>query len=383
MWQRALVCACVLSFITAARAQQPPATAPSEKPVVDIVFCIDCSGSMGGVIETAKQKVWTIVNEVARVKPTPVLRIGLYGYGNGEGPFRVFPLTDDLDEIYKNLMTFKDEGWGSEFVGLVVQRATDDMKWAEGKQVLKLIYVVGNETAQQGRVDYRQSAPAAIAKGIAINAIYCGTTDYASATPTWRELAKLADGEYMEIAGDGGAVVLATPFDDELAKLNGQLNATYIAYGGRGSAGVANQAAQDSNAMSVSAGNNAIIAERAAAKASPLYVNGRWDLVDRSKDAAFDIASLKEEELPQEMRNMSAEQRKQFVAAKAKEREAIQAQIRVLSDKRQQSIQEQMRQQGVSTDKALDEVVRRSVVEKAKLKGFQLSTPTPAPVPQP
>src|SRR5258708_3541683 len=49
----------------------------SEKPHIDVVFCLDCSGSMGPVIETAKQKVWSIVNEIARAKPSPILRIGL------------------------------------------------------------------------------------------------------------------------------------------------------------------------------------------------------------------------------------------------------------------------------------------------------------------
>ena len=64
------------------------------KAHIDVVFAIDCSGSMGPVIETAKKKVWTIVNEIARAKPSPVLRIGLIGYGNAN---RTFPLSDDLD----------------------------------------------------------------------------------------------------------------------------------------------------------------------------------------------------------------------------------------------------------------------------------------------
>src|SRR6476469_2506037 len=75
-----------------------------DKPHIDIVFCIDCSGSMGPVIETAKQKVWAIVNQTAKAKPSPALRIGLFGYGNLDHTSRSFPMTDDLDEVYKNLM---------------------------------------------------------------------------------------------------------------------------------------------------------------------------------------------------------------------------------------------------------------------------------------
>src|SRR5215213_10186934 len=94
----------------AADAAKADAPKPEDKPHIDVVFCIDCSGSMGPVIETAKQKVWAIVNEVAKAKPAPVLRIGLLGYGNADNRYRSFDLSDDLDEVYKQLVTFRDEG---------------------------------------------------------------------------------------------------------------------------------------------------------------------------------------------------------------------------------------------------------------------------------
>ena len=59
---------------TSARAAYPAAP-PQDRPHIDVVFCIDCSGSMGPVIETAKQKVWSIVNQIAKAKPAPELRI--------------------------------------------------------------------------------------------------------------------------------------------------------------------------------------------------------------------------------------------------------------------------------------------------------------------
>src|SRR5688500_8867349 len=195
-----------------------PEKKESDKPRIDIVFCIDCSGSMGPVIEAAKQKVWAIVNEIAKAKPSPELRIGLLGYGDADQRHRLFPLSNDLDEVYKNLTTFRDERWGREFVGLAVHKATEEMQWSEGRRVLKVIYVVGNETARQGptEFDYTKTASKAIGKGIIVNAVYCGSIDHAAATPTWREMAKLADGQYMEIAQTGGALIVATPYDKEL-----------------------------------------------------------------------------------------------------------------------------------------------------------------------
>jgi hypothetical protein len=93
-------------IISCAGPAVPVQTTEADRPHIDVVFCIDCSGSMGGVIETAKQKVWEIVNQVAKAKPMPELRIGLLGYGNGDKTFRSFDLSSDLDEVYKNLMTF-------------------------------------------------------------------------------------------------------------------------------------------------------------------------------------------------------------------------------------------------------------------------------------
>jgi len=330
---------------------------------------------MGPVIETAKQKVWAIVNQTAKAKPSPVLRIGLIGYGNAMGPFRTFPLTDDLDEVYKNLMTFKDEGWGSEYVGLAVHKATVDMPWAGGKQTLKVVYVVGNETARQGPadMDYAKTAPAAIAKGIIVNAIYCGDAEYQTATPTWRELAKLADGQYMEIARTGGAVYVATPFDDELARQSAALNGTYLAFGERGQQGQQNQLAQDANAAGLS---KQVAAERSAAKAVVLYRNASWDLVDAAKEKDFKLEAVKDEQLPEAMRNLTPEQRKAYVEQKAKEREAIQTKIKELAAKRDAFLKEESAKRGLTGDKAFDNAVRESLTKQAESKGYRFEEPS-------
>ena len=55
----------------------------AEKPkAIDLVVCLDVSGSMNGLIDSAKIKLWDVVNELAKVKPTPNLRVALYSYGS-------------------------------------------------------------------------------------------------------------------------------------------------------------------------------------------------------------------------------------------------------------------------------------------------------------
>ena len=340
----------------------------AQKAHIDIVFAIDCSGSMGPVIETAKQKVWTIVNEVAKAKPSPVLRIGLIGYGNGDQSYRKFDLSDDLDEVYKNLSTFKDEGWSDEYVGRVIQKSLGEMSWSDSRKNLKIVYVVGNETAQQGPADYRKTAPQAVRKRVVVNAIYCGSE---GGEETWQEFARLGEGQYLHIAGDGGAINIPTPYDSELQKLNASINRTYLGYGTRGSYGAANQAAQDSASESV--GGSANAAARATAKSSAQYNNSSWDLVDASREPGFNLGKIKNEDLPKEMRAMNIAQRKNYLAKKTQERAQVQNKIKFLAAKRALFIDQQMKKGGKNPDKSFDDAVRRSLKTQGAQRGFQFS----------
>jgi hypothetical protein len=57
-------------------------TAPTSqsKPRIEVCFVLDTTGSMGGLIEGAKQKIWSIANEMISAQPTPELKLGLIGY---------------------------------------------------------------------------------------------------------------------------------------------------------------------------------------------------------------------------------------------------------------------------------------------------------------
>src|SRR6184192_4743371 len=50
------------------------------KPRIEVCFVLDTTGSIGGLIEGAKQKIWSIANEMISAKPTPELKLGLVGY---------------------------------------------------------------------------------------------------------------------------------------------------------------------------------------------------------------------------------------------------------------------------------------------------------------
>ena len=79
---------------------------------VEVVFCIDTTGSMGGLLKGAQQKIWSICNQVAGGRPTPALRVGLVAYRDKGDEYvtRVHDLGDDLDAVYADLKTFVATG---------------------------------------------------------------------------------------------------------------------------------------------------------------------------------------------------------------------------------------------------------------------------------
>jgi len=340
---------------------------------IDLVICLDTSNSMDGLVESAKQKLWAVVNELATAKPRPNLRVALYHYGNNSlnaetgWVQQLCPLTDDLDSVYAKLFPLKTNG-GTEYVARVVRSAVNDLDWNMAKDTLRVIYVAGNEPATQDtRYGLQDICKSAASKGIIVNTIFCGGVEEGRQTG-WQDAATWADGQYASIDQDSGTVVVASQYDKKLAELGAKLNTTYVAYGKDGAPGAANQTAQDTNAGLM---NAPAAAERAVAKSTALYRNAGWDLVDAAKENKVEIEKVPDKDLPENMRKMTVEQRKQYVAEQAKQRQAIQAEIKDLSAKRDAELKQKMAEQGLDESKSMDKAVRASIRSQAEKKDFK------------
>src|SRR4029078_7076711 len=90
------------------------APSPQSKPRIEVCFVLDTTRSMGGLIEGAKQKIWSTANEMISAQPTPKLKLGLIGYRDRGDEYFVksFGLTADIDAIYGHLREFKAGGGG-------------------------------------------------------------------------------------------------------------------------------------------------------------------------------------------------------------------------------------------------------------------------------
>ena len=347
--------------------------APEQERPMDLVICLDTSGSMNGLINAAKQKLWDIVNELARAKPKPHLRVALYAYGTpGFGAEtgyvrKQIDLTDDLDAVHGKLAALVTDG-GDEYVARVVHASVMEQPWSAAKDALKIVVVAGNEPATQDPLfKTADVCKDAISRGIIVNAIYCGPPTHSEADG-WRAVARAADGQFASIDQDRGAVIVSTPFDQKLAALGGEINGTYLAYGARAAEGRAMQAAADTSAAAASP---AVFASRAVAKASGQYRNSSWDLVDAMSRKDFDLAKVEKEELPAEMQTMTPDQRRAHLDQMAKKRAGVQQEIHQLNVQRQKFIDEEMKKGGKSADKGFDAAMLHAIREQATRKNFE------------
>src|SRR4051794_29546271 len=212
------------------------APTPQSKPHIEVCFVLDTTGSMGGLIEGAKQKIWSIANEMISAQPTPELKLGLIGYRDRGDDYVVksFSLTDDIDAIYGHLREFQAGGGGDtpESVNEALAEAIHKMPWSSDSKVLKIIFLVGDAPPHMDYPNgpkYPDLCREAAKKDLIINTIQCG--EMAETKPIWQEIAKLSEGNYVAIAQTGNMVTVSTPMDKELAGLNERIGKTLIPYG--------------------------------------------------------------------------------------------------------------------------------------------------------
>jgi hypothetical protein len=343
---------------------------------IQVALLLDTSNSMDGLIDQAKSRLWNIVNTLTTLKyngQAPQIEIALYEYGNDgitdENYIRqVAPLTQDLDLVSEKLFALRTNG-GSEYCGAVIRDASMNLNWDANDKSMKLIYIAGNEPFDQGKINYKEVVANAKRKNIYTNTIFCGDRNEGIQT-FWQNGAVLGDGKYFNIDSDKKVIYIETPYDVKISECNSKLNDTYIYYGRRGSEYKSNQIAQDKNAE-VQSVSNAV--ERTVAKSKKnAYKNEHWDLVDKAeKDANF-MASVKEDELPAELKGKSKEEVKKAVAIKSAERDKIQREIEVLSKKRQDFIDAEMKKRGNSDSDDLGKAIETSILELAKKNGYSL-----------
>ncbi|HEX4458646.1 MAG TPA: vWA domain-containing protein, partial [Polyangia bacterium] len=174
---------------------------PQKAPRVELVFALDTTGSMSGLIDGAKRKIWSIAQFIANGQPKPDVRIGLVAYRDIGDAYvtRFYDLSDDLDEVFAHLSSFEAGGGGDtpEHVSKALFEAVNKTSWNRDQSTLKQIYLVGDappHTDYNDGYDYNKIAKQAHDLGIHINTIRCGGDRETEVV--WNRIASESSGEY-------------------------------------------------------------------------------------------------------------------------------------------------------------------------------------------
>lgn len=367
--------ACVIVSLStglafAADAPKPQPTAPVEavkdaRPTLEVVFVLDTTSSMGGLIEGAKEKIWSIASRMATGKPTPRIKVGLVAFRDRGDEYitKRFDLTDDLDAVYRNLKAFRAEGGGDgpEHVGQGLGEAVQLMSWSQDAKTAKMIFLVGDAPPHDDYNDQFNSqkmAKAAIAKGIVVNTIRCGAQ--ADTEASFRSIALLADGRFDSIGQTGGMVAVVTPFDGELAKLNGAVADTSV-YAGRADA----RAEGDSYKAEQKAMAPSAAADRLSFRGSSgLSASGGGSLRAVDLTAAPEkVAAMKDAELPENLRKMPKDKQVEYLKQQQEQRKQLESQVAELNKKRDQWVSKNAAPKKDSFDDRVFEAVKKKAAD--------------------
>jgi Mg-chelatase subunit ChlD len=349
-------------------------TAPTRqsKPRIEVCFVLDTTGSMGGLLEGAKQKIWSIANEMISAQPTPELKLGLIGYRDRGDDYVVksFSLTDDIDAIYGHLREFQAGGGGDapESVNEALAEAIHKMPWSSDKKVLKIIFLVGDAPPHMDYPNgpkYPDLCREAAKKDLIINTIQCG--EMAETKPIWQEIAKLSEGSYVGISQSGNVAVISTPMDKELSRLNERIGATLIPYGDS----KLQAEVHAKYAMAASAPVSAMADRLSYNSKTGKAVQGRGELVDALNDKRLKLDEIDQKQLPAELQELDRNELEKRIAKTRDERADLQKQIVEVSKKREAFIQsENKRLATEGKGDAFDQKVTETLHAQAAKKGI-------------
>lgn len=336
-----------------------------QRPQIDVVFALDTTGSMSGMIAGAKQKIWSLANEISSGQPRPIVRFGLVGYRDigDEYVTKVTALSSDMDSMYDELMAFKADGGGDgpEHVNQALADSLDKMEWKQGPKVLRLVFLVGDAPPHNDYNDGLNSeslAKRAQSKGIIINTIRTGSDS--TTGDAWQKIASLGGGQFHSIAQSGGMVAVATPFDDKLAQLNRALADTTVAYG----------SVVTRRKMRAKVANRYAMKAEVAASAASYSSKGRGglgdgDLLEELETGRVALDSMDIGSLGGEMKAMSKEGRKSYIADKRTKRKSAKKKLAKLVKERDAWVKKNV----AKDKKSMDGLMMGSVKEQAASMG--------------
>ncbi|MDB5515074.1 MAG: von Willebrand factor, type [Tardiphaga sp.] len=345
------------------------------RPTVEVAFVLDTTGSMGGLIEGAKRKIWSIATSILDSNPDAEIRMGLVAYRDIGDDYvtRTFDLTTDIQDLYANLLELKARGGGDwpESVNEALDVAVNKLRWNPGGDARRIVFLVGDAPPH---MDYAQDTkyPTTLAvakqKDITVNAVQAGNAR--DTERVWRDIAQGGNGRFIPIPQDGGqVVVIETPWDDEIIILQNKINGTVIPYGPPPMQKRTEDQTRQLSKLAAAAPSQAsdmasYINKRA--RSSSEAVTGGGDLVSDVAAGRQKLDGVKDDELPDNLRRLNPEQRMAALKGQMKTRNTLNQKLAALVQKRDAYVASQRDKSPGNKTSSFDRVVEETL--KAQIK---------------
>ncbi len=360
----------------------PPGATQAGK--IEVVFVLDTTGSMGGLIQAAKEKIWSIASTLASAQSAPEIKMGLVAYRDRGDAYvtRVVDLSSDLDSMYATLMDFRAAGGGDgpESVNRALYEGVHEMSWSHDPNTYRVVFLVGDAPPHmdyQDDVKYPQTLAVAKQRGIVINTIQCGRN--AHTLQTWKRVAQLGAGRYFQVEQSGSAVALISPFDEKLSELSRKLDDTRLYYGSA-EAKVKHDNKVEATEKLHATSSISTRARRAAFNVSPsgaVNLAGEGDLVEDVTSGRVDLSGIARDHLPASIHDLSEAEQNAVITETAARRNELKGEIQELAQRRSAYLEKQVKQLGGAED-SLDTQIYHTVREQASKLGLEYDAAAPA-----
>lgn len=334
---------------------------------VEMVFCLDATGSMGGLIGTAKEKIWAIVSEVVQDTVATDVKLGMVFYRDKTDDFvtKRIKLTDDIDAVYDELLSMSAFGGGDspESVNQGLYEAITMNDWSSSQDVYKTIFVVGDcpPHMDYNEVRYTESCKMAQEKGIIINTIKLGSS-CRDAISHFKAMASCSGGEFLQLSQNAKDVVISTPYDIKIKEVSREIDESKVYYGSKKEQSY-NNSRKETSLKLYDKSSESSTSERAkynTSKSGKKNWMGDKEMVSAFKNGELNLEELSEDELPVEYASKTKEEILMELENKVNERDKRVKELKELTEKRNVYIKTEKEKMGEkeSFSKQVNEIVK-------------------------
>lgn len=358
------------SLVMAAFVSPVLAEGNANRPRIEVAFVLDTTGSMAGLIDGAKRKIWSIANTIIDVNPDADMRMALVAYRDrgDEYVLKSFEMSADVQGLYGELIKLQAAGGGDtpESVNEALDEAVRKLEWTDGDNTTRIVFLVGDAPPHMDYPNaplYPQVLKHAQEVGITVNTVQAGGDSYT--TRIWKEIAQIGNGRFMAIPQDGGTItIIETPYDSDIIILQKKIDGTVIPYGNAAQQAEvrSKMSTREKASVSVQVDTSRYYSKKGGSKE---VVTGGGDLLADVNNGRQKLEAVKDADLPENLRGKSVEEKQAILEQQSQERGKLESSMLELVNKRDAYVAEQTATQSDGGD-SFDRAVKRTLREQLK-----------------